>query len=77
MKASLILYLIFSCCLQFFLHVLGSTASTEVQSGATDISRGLTSGHQTYDTEERSDTTTITITKTIIITRYITITRGK
>jgi len=37
---------------KFFLHVLGTSASQEVQSGAANIERGLSSGQQSYDTDE-------------------------
>ena len=37
---------------QFFLHVLGDSASADVQSGADNIVRGLSSGQQNYDTDE-------------------------
>ena len=39
---------------QFFLHVLGDSASPAVRSGANDITleRGLTSGKQSFETDE-------------------------
>jgi len=37
---------------KFFLHVLGDDASPLVRSGATNLDRGLSSGEQSYDTDE-------------------------
>ena len=39
-------------CVKFFLHVLGGSASPEVQSGAREVERGLSSAQQSYDTDE-------------------------